>query len=127
MFRNIILSAALMFAAGFFNATMDKLTFHYSGSVFEEFNSNFWNPKKSWVNKWKLDENGKPIVGKERFLGSSTIFVKFTDAWHAAQSLMLLCFFLAAVFYKRWKLWFDLVLFYLAFSGAFNLFFHYVF
>ena len=127
MFKNIILTAALMFAAGFFNAAMDTLTFHYSGSVFEELNADFWHPTKSWVNKWKLDSEGNPIVGTERFLGSSTIFVKFTDAWHLLQSLMLLCFFFAAVSYKRWKFWIDLVIFYVAFSGSFNLFFHYVF
>ena len=41
-------------------------------------NPNYWIKNKSWVNKWK---NGDPKQG-EKFIGSSTVFVIFTDAWH---------------------------------------------
>lgn len=59
----------------------------------------------SWKNKWALDENGDPIpnddvslhapVYKERFLGSSTIFVSFTDADHGLKTLNHLSLFAA--------------------------------
>lgn len=41
-------------------------------------NPNFWIKDISWKNKWK---DGDPKKG-EKFLGSSTIFVQLTDAWH---------------------------------------------
>lgn len=37
----------------------------------------FWS-QSSWRNKYK---NGEPKQG-ERFFGSSTVFVMFTDGWH---------------------------------------------
>lgn len=57
---------------------MDKIQFHYDKSIFsnEKFNQLFWNPVESWKNKWKED------LKTEKFLGSSTIFVFTTDAWH---------------------------------------------
>lgn len=62
-------------------AIMDKITHHWSTSIFsnlpEKFHQ-FCNPSHSWRNKWK---NGEKSDG-ERFLGSSTVFVMFTDLWH---------------------------------------------
>jgi hypothetical protein len=62
-------------------AVMDKLQFHYTRSIFtknpSKYNKLFWDPKTSWVNKWK-DSSAK----EEKFKGSSTIFVFTTDAWH---------------------------------------------
>ena len=57
---------------------MDKIQFHYDKSIFsnEKYNQLFWNPTESWKNKWKED------LKTEKFLGSSTIFVFTTDAWH---------------------------------------------
>ena len=57
---------------------MDKIQFHYDKSIFsnEKFNQLFWNPVESWKNKWK------EYLKTEKFLGSSTIFVFTTDAWH---------------------------------------------
>lgn len=46
----------------------------------------YWIKAKSWVNKWKCDSKGIPIIlnGKkvEKRKFSSTIFVMFYDAWH---------------------------------------------
>ena len=36
------------------------------------------NPKLSWMNKWK----NKDYKQGEKFIGSSTVFVMFTDLWH---------------------------------------------
>ena len=78
------------------NAIMDVLQFRYSTSVFKSMSAAYWDPKLSWKNKWK---NGNSNEG-ENFIGSSTIFVFMTDAWHLAKSLMLLFICLAIVFYS---------------------------
>jgi hypothetical protein len=68
-------------------AVKDKLSHHYSTSVFssKEFNPLFWNPNESWKNKWK---NGSKAEG-EKFLFSSTALVWTTDAWHLFSALEL--------------------------------------
>ena len=78
----IILSVVFSILSGFFKAIMDlseedKLKFS---------NKKYWVKVVSWVNKWKCDSNGVPILvnGKrveKRWL-SSTVFVMFYDAWH---------------------------------------------
>jgi hypothetical protein len=74
---------------------MDTLQFHYDNSIFKRFkNQRFWYPSFSWMNKWK---NGDPKQG-ERFLGSSTIFVGLTDAWHTFKLLHNLSIFLGLFF-----------------------------
>ena len=75
----ILIGLFLIILSGIAEAIMDKLQFHYDTSIFTKFkNQRFWYPGFSWMNKWK---GGDPKNG-ERFLGSSTIFVGFTDAWH---------------------------------------------
>ena len=65
--------------AGLFEAVMDKIQFHYDGSIFRNYkNQLFWDPKLSWRNKYK---NGDPLLGEKFFL-SKSLFVGFTDAWH---------------------------------------------
>jgi hypothetical protein len=62
-------------------AVADKISFHFYDSIFYKLPKkchDYWNPAESWDNKW-LDndkDNG------ERFYGSSTVFVMFTDAYH---------------------------------------------
>jgi len=76
----IVVVCILLFISAVAKAIMDKLSFHYSSSVFPKLTKaeNFWNPKFSYRNKWK---NGDIKQG-EKFLGSSTIFVFLSDAWH---------------------------------------------
>lgn len=91
----LISSIILIIVAGFAEAVMDKLQFHYDKSIFLRFaNQRFWNPEISWVNKWK---NGDPIYG-EKFIGSSTIFVGVTDAWHLFKSIRTLSLFTSLLF-----------------------------
>lgn len=68
------------FLAGFSEGTMDAISFHYHSFQKRHPNADaqFWDPSISWENKWK---NGDPAQG-EKYLGSSTIFVPFQDAWH---------------------------------------------
>jgi hypothetical protein len=74
-----ILGLLFVAAASVSEAIMDKIQFHYDISIFSQYKykQTFWNPNLSWVNKWK-DSSAK----QEKFLGSSTIFVFTTDAWH---------------------------------------------
>jgi hypothetical protein len=74
-----ILGLILVAASAVAESIMDKIQFHYDKSIFSQDNykQTFWNPNLSWVNKWK-DSSAK----QEKFLGSSTIFVFTTDAWH---------------------------------------------
>ena len=74
-----ILGLLFVAAASVSEAIMDKIQFHYDISIFSQYKykQTFWNPNLSWVNKWK-DSSAK----QESFLGSSSIFVFTTDAWH---------------------------------------------
>jgi len=69
----------LFMIAGICEAIMDKIQFHYDGSIFKKYkNQIFWDPKISWRNKYK---NGDPLEGEKFFL-SKSLFVGLTDAWH---------------------------------------------
>jgi hypothetical protein len=69
--------------AGICNAVMDVLAFKFKRSIFKNLNESYWNPAKSWRNKYK---SKNPILG-EAFLGSTTVFSFLTDAWHLFQFL----------------------------------------
>jgi len=68
----IILTILFFLLSGGAEGVMDHLQFHY------DKHNVFWNPKLSWVNKYKF---GNPIAG-ERFFLSTTILVWLTDGWH---------------------------------------------
>jgi hypothetical protein len=113
----------LLIGAGTANAIMDTIQFHFGISIFKS-RSNWWNNKTSWENKWKLDAEGKPIVGKPRFFGSSTFLVFVTDAWHFFQFIMFTLFTIAILAYKPYATeWYffivDFIAFKLTFSAAF--------
>ena len=84
-------------------AIMDTLHF---GNKFRNLGL-WWNPNESWKCKWK---NGDKTQG-EVFLGSSTVFVSFTDGWHFFQHFFLLPLFLIPIAYSQcfplidWSLW----------------------
>ena len=88
-----ILGILFVVAASISEAIMDTLQFHYERSIFKfnpvKYNQLFWDASISWVNKWK-DETYKT----EKFLGSSTIFVFTTDAWHFFKFLRNLFLFI---------------------------------
>lgn len=73
-----ILGFLLITFAAVSESIMDKIQFHYDKSIFKnsKYNQLFWNPNESWKNKWKED------LKTEKFIGSSTLFVFTTDAWH---------------------------------------------
>jgi hypothetical protein len=85
----------LILLSGVSESIMDTLQFHYDLSIFKKMNNQkFWNPILSWMNKWKNDD---PKNG-EKFLGSSTIFVGVTDAWHLFKLIHNFTLFLGLFF-----------------------------
>lgn len=82
------LSAFLFVAAGVAKSVQDTIAHHYTNSIFSTptYNALFWNPKRSWINKYKKTEEGVDI-NREKFFGSTTFLVAFTDAWHLFQFL----------------------------------------
>ncbi len=119
----ILIGLFLIILSGIAEAIMDTLQFHYDNSIFKKFkNQRFWYPGFSWMNKWK---DGDPKNG-ERFLGSSTIFVGFTDAWHLFKLIHNQTLFLGLLFIVglslNYILWFSIarILFGLAFSLVFK-------
>lgn len=104
----IALDIFLILLASTADAIMDTLSSHFPTSIFSD-SSNWkivknwpnakklklykWlNPYYSWRNKWK---NGNKEEG-EAFLGSSTLFVFSTDAWHLMQFVQLNTLFIFA-------------------------------
>jgi hypothetical protein len=79
----IILCWAL---SGFFEAVKDVLAFKFKTSRFRKLNPEWWNPSRSWRNKYRnrLESEG------ERFPGSTHIFSFITDAWHCCHWLSIL-------------------------------------
>ena len=98
----VILGFCLIVVAGAANAVMDIIQHKFKASIFsekEDYEELFWNPKFSWKNKYRYDNNTKKL--KEKFLGSTTVFVWTTDAWHLFQFVMLnsysIAFFLLGI------------------------------
>ena len=58
------------------NAVMDVLAFKYKRSIFNKLDPDFWNPSRSWRNKYKDQEEPKG----PKFFGSTTFLVFTTDA-----------------------------------------------
>lgn len=62
LITKILIVTALITMAGAANGFMDALQFH--GAWSKLGNEQFWNPNKSWINKWEIDEAGKAIAEK---------------------------------------------------------------
>lgn len=133
MAYQITISILCAIIAGIARAVSNKVVFHYRSSVFRY--KEWFNPDKSWRNKWKL-ENGNPKIvnGKkvERYFGSSTIFVLFTDAFHLFEFIFRIAFatsFIMATLLLTKSNWFafSYLIIYLIFACTFHIFFTYFF
>ncbi|THH40257.1 hypothetical protein [Neolewinella litorea] len=87
----------LLFLAHVLKGVGDTLQFHYESSPYADLgNTSFWNPEQSWKAKYASDPTGEPLRPlREKFPGSTTLFVATTDAWHLSQSLQYACIRLA--------------------------------
>lgn len=98
MYKRIFISPAavillLIFIAGMAKGASDTLQFHYPKSVFAAFsNEQWWNPAMSWKNKYKDYDAGD---SREAYLGSRSLLVWLTDAWHLVQTIETLAWALA--------------------------------
>lgn len=98
------------------------------------YNKIFWIKDFSWINKYKLDSLNRPIRinGKyvEKFWGSTTIFVLFTDAWHLfgfIERIALIISFTIVGFLVSISLYylFGLLINYIIFISVFHIFYTY--
>ena len=128
-----MISLLLLFIAGIFDAARDLISFRYAQSIFYKLNPYFWDPERSWKNKYRMPfEKGEPLwyyfnlytpMFKEKFPYSTTALVFLTDAWHLLKALVLICFLFAIVYYKPIVgFWGDIWILFIAYSISFNLF-----
>ena len=121
-----MISIIFLILARFFNSIMDIIVHKWSISIFSKIKNKkllrFMNPKLSWMNKWK----NKDYKQGEKFIGSSTVFVMFTDLWHLCQFLMILSFLLSTIFYVSImdNSISNIIIHYLSFTLSFNLFYY---
>ena len=107
----IILAVKCWILASVCNAVMDVLAFKYRKSIFSKLNPKFWNPNKSYKNKYKNnDEKNGPA-----FFGSTTFLVFTTDAWHLFQflsnSLIVLSIILVCNYFFNFSWWNNIIIF----------------
>ena len=89
----MIVSLVLVLLGTVFRAAKDTITHHFDKSIFSRLDPNFWNPAKSWKNKY---DQRVPQLGPA-FFGSTTFLVFTTDGWHLMQFGMLSCYQLAVI------------------------------
>ena len=71
------------------NALMDISAHKFESSIFSHKDPFIWDAKVSWKNKYN---NRDPELGRRRwFYGLIVLHPAFTDAWHFAKSLMIVC------------------------------------
>lgn len=110
--------------SGFLKAVMDIITHKYFQSIFVKFPKweTFMNPIESWKNKYKEHKKRVP-----KFLGSTTIFVAFTDLWHLAQSLHISSLFALIIMYEQlYNPLIDFLLLRSVYTLSFTLFYTYI-
>lgn len=135
MVLGLVASLFFFILAAICNALMDTLQFHwYKFRWNNKVNPQFWNPIKSWKNKYI---NGNPIDGL-RYKGIFGFMSNFLDAWHLFKMIMIICFALSIVFFPyafkfcvftdnffNGCLW--MVILAVAWNVPFNLFFNTIF
>jgi len=94
----IILIIILLFLSGVAKSITDLSSspnLFYKSKLYLKYhlNPNFWEQGLGSLNKYK---NNDPHSG-EKFLGSTTIFVIFTDAWHLFWFLSELLMIIASI------------------------------
>lgn len=104
----MIISIILLLFASFFKAVADTLQHHFETSVFKKKDPRFWNPNESWKH---------------------TRFIPLTkyraDAWHLANSAMIVSFISFGVFYTplKYEWWTEIAAAGILFNLLFGLFY----
>lgn len=124
-----MISIIFLILAGFFNSIMDVIVHKWDISIFSKIKNDkllqFINPTLSWKNKWKNSDYKQG----EKFIGSSTVFVMFTDLWHLCQFFMIIFFILSTIYFTPImdNNILNIIIHYLAFTLSFNLFYYKIF
>ena len=87
---HIIIILLLVSISAVAKAIMDTLQFHYSKSIFEAHNDNYWDASISWVRKYSDVERRI----RKKWFNLIPIPVLFTDGWYLFQSIFLTSLFL---------------------------------
>lgn len=126
MVNTIIITVSaflLLFISGISKAVQDKVNFHFTKSIFTKYNPQFWDILYSWMNKWK---DGIPERG-EKFFGSSTFLVWWTDAWHRFGMIREVSFATAFFLLGTYSTWYISIIGYAFSKIIFELFFRKIF
>jgi hypothetical protein len=102
-----ILSVLSLILAAFFKAVADTLSHHFDTSVFKWRDRRFWDP---------LVSQSAPYLKGTKYR---------LDAWHLANSGMIVCFCVAAVLHRPALAWYwELLAGGILFNLSFNLFYN---
>lgn len=82
------------------NAVMDTLAHHYSTSIFNNSNKQFWDASVSWKNKYIDGDKKKGRVRWTRFNFIKP--VQISDGWHIFKTLCIF-FIVCAVAFHDYK------------------------
>ena len=88
-----LLTILLISIAAISNAVMDILKDRFKDSVFSKFNEQFWNPAKSYLNKYIEGDKDK---GRKYPSFISGFTDTFSDSWHIFKFILILCIVLIA-------------------------------
>jgi hypothetical protein len=106
---NSMIAAILIVLAAICNSIMDKISHHFSTSIFKNLNQDFWNPNVSW-------KVAKRIFGWKY------------DAWHVFKSTMIVALCLAVVLHEPALKWYyEILIAGAVWNGTFNLFYNRIF
>jgi hypothetical protein len=103
-----MLTILFIAVAAIMKAAADTMTHHFSSSVFRWKDPRFWDPSVSWMHA--------PLLRWTRYR---------LDAWHLANSLMVVCFAAAAVFHEAHLRWYwELLIAGVIYNVTFNRFYN---
>jgi hypothetical protein len=117
----LILGIILLGAAGMFGGLNQTILFHQSAfkAKFPNADRQNWQPLPecdgSFIGSWTNKYRNYPTDKRERFFGSSTFLVSFTDAYHATRELEEWTRFFGIIFLMRWVVQKDKVWLFLLF------------
>ena len=86
---NAVYRGILLYASGASHGLAETLTWRYNRfqRVHPKALEGYWNPRVSWVNKYKTDRHGNIIPPRRpAYFGSTTFLVWTTDGYHAAST-----------------------------------------
>jgi hypothetical protein len=96
----VLTSTILLALVGLLNGLREQITFHYRDSLPHKlgWSRQFWDPDKSWRNKYV---DGNPMKGRVKLtlLGWRTPInypVQITDAYHLIKTLEIIAYSVAA-------------------------------